>query len=134
MIQESKELATFIDKNIKRLMKEFVQNSLPWFEAVKARFSLMGETDLDNVVTTTINTSRILEQYNLPNLESVLRGIAKVLKSYTDATSPVDYKKMVKKVTTHLRFAWAAMNQEAKEIVAFALLASYELQRLNYYD
>ena len=132
MIQESKELAAFIDKNIKRLMKEFVQNSLPWFEAVKARFSLMGETDLDNVVTTAINTSRILEQYNLPNLESVLRGIAKVLKSYTDATSPVDCKKMVKKVTSHLRFAWAAMNQEAKEIVAFALLASYELQRLNY--
>ena len=135
MIQESKRLVAFIDKNIKRVMKEFAQNTSPWFGVLKAQVSVMDETDLNNIVKTAMASlaadgSQIPGNFDLQRMEPVLRGIVELVKSYSDATSPADYKKMAKSVTRYLRFAWAALNQEAKEIVAFVLIAGYEIQGL----
>ena len=126
----------YLDENLKLDIKKIVKESPQVFEMLKEDISHADEAVLDREVEVKVEAMKATDQIpphiNPKKVEEILRGFGKLAQSYAGATSVADYRRMIKSVTRYLRYTWGAMNQEAKEIVAFAAISFYEIQGLPF--
>ena len=135
MVPEPKVITAILDEIIKSLTKEFAANSSQWFNMLRDDFQLMDDAQFNSTVKmlldAAITSGEVRPHINHQTSEQILRGFGELAKAVTEATSTTTYKRMAKSVARYFRYLWGSMNEEAKEIVGFALIAGFEIKPFN---
>ncbi len=74
---------------------------------------------------------QVTANVNPEQLEMILKTYFHLFKSFASNTSNADFKQMANKVSKYLWKSWAALTQEAKEILVFPVIAVFELQGIQ---
>ena len=61
-------------------------------------------------------------------LEMILKTYFSLFKNFMNNTSNIDFKRMAGNLSRYLRYTWTSLNQDAKEILVFTVIAAFEVQ------
>jgi len=59
--------------------------------------------------------------------EMILKPYFRLFKNFMNNTSNIDFKRMARNLSRYLRYTWTSLNQDAKEILVFTVIAGFEV-------
>ena len=127
-----------MDQNIKKATEELSQNSSKWIELLKTQIIAMSDDEFNNVVKNFLDMmmgrDKIGSKIDFQKLDPILKGFGDLTRSFANAGTTSEYKKMAKRSARHLSNLWTTLNQEAKELIAYTLISGHEFTKCKPFD